>query len=69
MAYKITNDKTILIDKIVVGTPIRTVQSAGIPGVNATGAVQGDVLIYNQTTGLWEANNPAVIGEVDGGEY
>lgn len=69
MAYKITNDKTILIDKIVVGTPIRTVQGAGIPGVNATGAIEGDVLVYNATTGLWEAQSTFDMAIVDGGEY
>ena len=32
MGYKLTNNKTIVVDKIVVGTPVRTVQAAGIPG-------------------------------------
>ncbi len=45
MTVKIKNDGTILISKIVVGTPIRTIQQAGIPGVNANGAQTGDKLV------------------------
>tara|TARA_B110000305_G_C19464405_1_gene656873 strand:- start:5240 stop:5446 length:207 start_codon:yes stop_codon:yes gene_type:complete len=68
MTVKIKNDGTILIDKIVVGTPIRTVQEAGIPGVNATAAVNGDILVYNSVTQLWEASN-ALSTIVNGGTY
>tara|TARA_R110002126_G_scaffold200188_2_gene347799 strand:+ start:2160 stop:2369 length:210 start_codon:yes stop_codon:yes gene_type:complete len=69
MTVKIKNDGTILIDKIVVGTPIRTVQSAGISGVNALGAIDGDVLVYNAVTSLWEAKSSVGVALVDGGNY
>lgn len=69
MTVKIKNDGTILIDKIVVGTPIRTVQSAGIPGVDAASAVQGDVLVYNATLGLWQPQSAVTIAVFDGGTY
>jgi hypothetical protein len=69
MGYKLTNNKTIVVDKIVVGTPVRTVQAAGIPGVNATGAVEGDVLVYNGTLGLWQASSVLNVATFDGGDY
>ena len=73
MTVKIKNDGTILISKIVVGTPIRTIQQAGIPGVNANGAQTGDILVYNATTKLWEPQEPTPVTElnftVDAGEY
>jgi len=68
MTVKIKNDGTILIDKIVVGTPIRTVQSAGIPGVNTNGAENGDILVYNSTTQLWEPGKQLTVS-LDAGEY
>jgi len=68
MTVKIKNDGTILIDKIVVGTPIRTVQEAGIPGVNASAAVDGDVLVYNSETQLWQPSTNLNV-TLDGGEY
>ena len=38
----------LLLDKIVVGTPVRTVQAAGIPGVDPNwGRQNGAVLVYN----------------------
>lgn len=69
MALRIKNDGTILIDKIVVGTPIRTVQSAGIPGVDTNGAKEGDVLVYNATLGLWQPTDTLPLAILEGGEY
>ena len=69
MTVKIKNDGTILIDKIVVGTPIKTVNAAVVNGINPLGAVEGDVLVYNATTQLWEATSTFDMAVVDGGEY
>lgn len=69
MTVKIKNDGTILIDKIVVGTPIRTVQSAGIPGVDPNGAADGDVLVYNGALGLWQPSSSLTVASIDGGDY
>lgn len=69
MTVKIKNDGTILIEKIVVGTPIKTVNAAVANGINPLGAIEGDVLVYNATTGLWEAQSTFDMAIVDGGEY
>ena len=69
MTVRIKNDGTILIDKIVVGTPIKTVQSAGIPGVDPNGAVNGSVLVYNATLDLWQPSTSVTFASIDGGDY
>jgi len=69
MTIKIKNDGTILIDKIVVGTPIRTVQSAGIPGVDPNGATNGAVLVYNANLRLWQPSTSLTFASINGGDY
>ena len=62
------------VKKVVVGKPIRrVVASSGsidaLFGVSTIGAVEGSLLIYNESTGLWEASITLQEQEVNGGQY
>ena len=63
------------VKRVVVGTPIRRVNTARvgdiseISGINTTGSVQGSILIYNATSGDYEAKLLLEEQEVNGGQY
>jgi hypothetical protein len=63
--YKVVVENQTKVKKVVVGTPITTVVAAAaegvvisnIAGIDTTGAVNGNLLIYNSVTDAWEANS------------
>lgn len=60
--------------KIVVGTPIKKVSAgaftiSNLGGVDATGAVQGSVLVYDETVGKFIAVTEIDETDVNGGQY
>jgi hypothetical protein len=62
------------VKKVVVGKPIRrVVGSSGnidnLTGVSTTGAVEGSLLIYNESTEKWEAKLTLEEQEISGGQY
>ena len=64
---------TTIIKKIVVGTPIGTVSNsdivtslAGLTDTNVAGVQDGYLLIYNGSTGKWDAVDEITI---DGGTF
>lgn len=62
------------VKKVVVGKPIRkVVASSGnidnLVGVSTSGAVEGSLLIYNESTEQWEASKILQEQEVNGGQY
>jgi len=64
---------TTVIKKIVVGTPIATVSNsdivtslAGLTDTNVAGVGDGYLLIYNGSTGKWDAVDEITI---DGGTF
>ncbi|MDC0889108.1 hypothetical protein OAS42_00520 [bacterium] len=62
------------VKRVIVGKPIRRITAGGnsisaLGGVVTTGAVNGSVLIYNGTTGNWEAQLELNQQEVNGGQY
>lgn len=63
------------VKRVVVGRPIRRVDTqkvgdiAEITGINVTGSVQGSVLVYNASTGDYEAALLLEEQEVNGGQY
>lgn len=75
MVYKvkIVDNKTV-IDKIIVGTPIRSVNEATgdinlLDGIDASQREHGSVLVYNEDRGLWVAQRDLERQIVDGGIY
>ncbi len=62
------------IAKIVVGTPIKRVSSGAfaignLGGVDASGAVQGAVLVYDEATGKFIAKKELDETNFNGGQY
>lgn len=63
--YKVVVENQTKVKKVVVGTPITTVVAqaadgvvvSNIAGIDTTGAVSGNLLIYNSVTDAWEANS------------
>lgn len=75
MTYKVkvVDNKTI-IDKIVVGVPIRSIQQStgdinNLNGVDVSEREQGSVLVYNEDTGVWKAQLLLERQTIDGGYY
>lgn len=75
MAYKVkvVDNKTI-IDKIVVGVPIRTVYGSSsdinvLQGIDASQRRQGSLLVWDDDRQLWVATNDFDFVSVDGGYY
>jgi hypothetical protein len=75
MAYKvkIVENKTI-IDKIIVGVPIRSIQeSTGdinlLEGVDASQREHGSILVYDDDRDLWVAQRDLTRQIIDGGVY
>lgn len=63
-----------VVKKVVVGKPIRRINPVSgnintINGVDTTGKVNGSVLVYNSTSGNFEANTLLENQEVNGGQY
>lgn len=74
MSYKITTDNKILIDKIIVGTPIRTIGASegdinSLIGVDVSLREHGSVLVYDDDVNQWIAQRKLQRQIVDGGEY
>jgi len=62
------------VKRVIVGKPIRRItQSSGslgsIADINIEGLVNGAVLVYNETTEMWEATAELNQQEVNGGQY
>lgn len=75
MAYKVkvVSNKTV-IDKIIVGVPIRSInESSGdiniLEGVDASLREHGSVLVYDDDRDLWVAQRLLERQTIDGGYY
>jgi len=75
MTYKVkfVDNKTI-IDKIVVGVPIRSIkQSTGdindLNGIDISLREHGSVLVYDEDASIWKAQNLLERQTIDGGYY
>jgi len=75
MTYKVkfVDNKTI-IDKIVVGVPIRSIQQStgdinDLNGVDISLREHGSVLVYNEDANVWKAQNILERQTIDGGYY
>jgi len=62
------------VKKVVVGKPVRRINTASanidnLTGVDTSGKVNGSVLVYNSTSGNFEALLTLQEQEVNGGQY
>jgi hypothetical protein len=65
---------TTKVKKIVVGTPVRRVTAGAfsigsLGGVDTTGAINGSVLLYNESSGKFEAEQELENTNFNGGQY
>lgn len=74
-AVVVVGSRTI-VKKVSVGTPVKRVQaSAGsvllqnIIGIDATNKENGSVLVYNSTSGNFEATRNLELQNINGGQY
>jgi hypothetical protein len=74
MAVTVSLKGTTRVKKVVVGKPIRKVNTnsgsiSNLTGVDTSGSVDGSVLIYNSSSGNYEATTELNQQEVNGGQY
>lgn len=72
-SVKVGGSKT-QVKKIVIGTPVKRVSNGGftitnLGGVDATGAVTGSVLVYDEDVGKFVAQQEIDNTDVNGGQY
>lgn len=70
----VTAGNTTIVKRIVVGRPVRRiVEDTGninlLNGVDTTSKVNGSVLVYNATSGDWEATLDLEEQNINGGSY
>ena len=76
LVKRVTTDNT-LVRRVVTGRPIRRVTSSGggatsifdLQGVFATGASNGDLLVFNESNNRFEATDQLEEQNVNGGQY
>jgi len=74
MAVIVTTEGTTRVKKIVVGRPVRRINNAtgsinNLAGVDTTGAVQGSVLVYDETSSSFIATTELEETNLNGGQY
>ena len=62
------------VKRVVVGKPIRRIDTTtgninNLAGIDTSGKVDGSVLVYNESTGNFEAVSELNNQEVNGGQY
>lgn len=74
MAVIVTTQGTTKVKKVVVGRPVRRVTSTSgsinnLAGVDTTGAEQGSVLVYDESSSSFNATNDLEDQNLNGGQY
>jgi|TARA_B110000908_G_scaffold38132_1_gene45933 uncharacterized protein YaiE (UPF0345 family) len=75
--YKVVVGNRTKVKRVVVGVPITTVVAQGaegitidnIAGIDTTGAVNGNLLIYNSVSDAWEANSTLDENQIIDGKF
>lgn len=62
------------VKKVVVGKPIRRINTQtttidNISGIDTSGKVDGSLLVYNSSSGNFEASTTLEEQEINGGQY
>jgi hypothetical protein len=74
MAVIVTTQGTTKVKKVVVGRPVRRITSTSgsvnnLAGVDTTGAQQGSVLVYDESSSSFNATNDLEDQNLNGGQY
>ncbi len=74
MAVIVTTNGTTRVKKVIVGRPVRRINSAtgninNLAGVDTSGAVQGSVLVYDETSSNFIAITDLEDQNLNGGQY
>ncbi len=74
MAVIVTTKGTTKVKKVVVGRPVKRINSTtdninNLAGVDTTGAQQGSVLVYDETSSSFNATNDLEDQNLNGGQY
>lgn len=75
LVRRIVSEGQTTVKKVVVGIPVRRVTPGAftidqLRGVNTTGKVDGSVLVYDETSGDFEASDYSISNQsIDGGTY
>lgn len=74
MAVTVSSRGTTKVKRVVVGKPIRRINTSqgninNLGGVDTSGKVDGSVLVYNASSGNFEAVAELNNQEVNGGQY
>ena len=74
MAVIVTTKGTTKVKKVVVGRPVKRIISTtgninNLAGVDTTGAQQGSVLVYDETSSSFNATNDLEDQNLNGGQY
>jgi hypothetical protein len=74
MAVIVTTKGTTKVKKVVVGRPVKRINSTtgninNLAGVDTTGAEQGSVLVYDETSSSFNATNDLEDQNLNGGQY
>lgn len=74
MAVIVTTNGTTKVKKVVVGRPVKRINSTtgninNLAGVDTTGAQQGSVLVYDETSSSFNATNDLEDQNLNGGQY
>ncbi|MAI05477.1 MAG: hypothetical protein CMA07_07175 [Euryarchaeota archaeon] len=74
MAVIVTTNGTTKVKKVVVGRPVKRINSTtgninNLAGVDTTGAEQGSVLVYDETSSSFNATNDLEDQNLNGGQY
>lgn len=76
MSVTVSVGNSTIVKKIVMGTPVRRVSGAGgastvndLTDINTNGKVTGSLLVYNASSGKWEATADLENQNINGGSY
>lgn len=74
MAVIVTTQGTTKVKKVVVGRPVRRINSTtgninNLAGVDTTGAEQGSILVYDESSSSFNATNDLEDQNLNGGQY
>lgn len=75
LVKRVETKDNVIVKRVIVGKPVRRISQASdatidtIQGIDATGAVDGSILIYNSSREVFEASLQLEEQNVNGGQY
>jgi hypothetical protein len=75
LVKRVETKDNVIVKRVIIGKPVRRIRQASdvtidtIQGIDATGAVEGSILIYNSSREVFEASLQLEEQNVNGGQY